>query len=86
MDPSEPASNPRYLVKLKKRGHHEKTHIGKLSSDHPDGHIMTRTWNPKFLNAYAGLCHVPPVQRRYLAYLHAIYVGSFSDAVVDELN
>ena len=59
MDPSETTSNPRYLVKLKKEVT-MKTHIGKFSSDHPDGHIVTRTWNPKFLNAYAGLCHVPP--------------------------
>jgi len=55
MDPSEPASSsaPRYLVKLKKEVV-MKDHIRDFSNNHPDGHVVSRTWNPNFLNAYAG--------------------------------
>jgi cerevisin len=52
MDRPQPAS-AQYMVKLKK-GVVMTDHIKDFSNTDPHGHVVTRTWNPNFLNAYAG--------------------------------
>jgi hypothetical protein len=92
MDQSGPASAApqatQYMVKLKKEVVMT-DHIREFSNNHPLGHVVVRTWNPNFLNAYAGLCHCSSVdsgKHRWISGFYVVYVGTFSAEALEQLK